>query len=482
MTADDIARRAFLRRASRLALAGTALPFGLNLAALGEAAAFTAVDYKALVCVFLYGGNDQPNTVVNYDEARYARYRAIRAAVASSSGLAIARDSLAQTVLRPTVALPDAAQYALHPAMRSTAELFNAGQAAVLFNVGPLVVPLTRAQYTSPDRDRYPIPPKLFSHNDQSSVWQSSSPEGTTVGWGGRLGDLALSSNSQSMFTCICATGTGVFVSGDAALRYQVTSKGAVAVPMLQSGPFGASAMLPTLRELLTETRSHVLENEYNRVLSRSVSAEGRINGALAAIDLKTQFPAGNSLAAELAIVARLIAARQALGVKRQVFLCSLGGFDHHDSLLELHPGLLAQVSEALAAFYRSTVELGVASQVTAFTASDFGRALASNGNGTDHGWGGHHFIVGGAVRGQAFYGTPPPVSIGDSSAPEDQWHVGQGRLLPSTSVDQYAATLARWFGVADTELNAILPNLRNFGVAAGRSDYPTDLGFMRPA
>ena len=159
--------------------------------------------------------------------------------------------------------------------------------------------------------------------------------------------------------------------------------------------------------------------------------------------------------------------------------MVSLGGFDHHDYLLSKHSKLLQQVDEAMAAFYNATLELGVANQVTTFTASEFGRTLSSNGDGSDHGWGSHHFVMGGAVKGAAFYGTPPPVSVGDTAAPEDQWHVGQGRLLPSTSVDQYAATLAKWFGVFDSELASILPNLKNFGAAAGRSDYPTNLGFM---
>jgi uncharacterized protein (DUF1501 family) len=152
-----------------------------------------------------------------------------------------------------------------------------------------------------------------------------------------------------------------------------------------------------------------------------------------------------------------------------------LGGFDLHDNLVATQPLLLRRVSEAMSAFYDSTVELGVADRVTTFTASDFGRTLTSNGDGTDHGWGGHHFVMGGAVRGKALYGTPPPVSVGNTAAPEDQWHIGQGRLIPSTSVDQYAATLARWFGVAEGELALILPNLRNFGAAG----YPTDLGFL---
>ena len=159
--------------------------------------------------------------------------------------------------------------------------------------------------------------------------------------------------------------------------------------------------------------------------------------------------------------------------------MVSLGGFDLHDNLIAQQPQLMQRVSDALTAFYNATVELGVADKVTAFTASDFGRTLSSNGDGSDHGWGSHHFMVGGAVKGAAFYGTPPPVSITNTAAPEDQWHVGQGRLLPSTSVDQYAATLARWFGVADSEMAGVLPNIPQFGAAAGRPDYPVDLGFL---
>jgi uncharacterized protein (DUF1501 family) len=234
---------------------------------------------------------------------------------------------------------------------------------------------------------------------------------------------------------------------------------------------------------LIQQSRTNLLENEYNRVTTRAVGAESQITSAIAAYPAAnapfSTFPTGNSLADQLKMVARLIAARGALGATRQVFLVSLGGFDLHDFLIAQHPTLLGRVSEAMTAFHNAMESLGVGDKVTAFTASDFGRTLASNGDGADHGWGSHHLMVGGAVKGAAFYGTPPPVSVGSTAAPEDQWHVGQGRLLPSTSVDQYAATLAKWFGVADSELAAILPNLGHFGAAAGRPDYPTDLGFM---
>ena len=474
-------RRAFLRRSGQLALTGTALPFALNLAAMGEAAAFDASDYKALVCVFFYGGNDYANTVVTYDDPSYNAYSTIRGGGAgqTAGGIALAKSALTPTLLNPTTALPGGRQYALHPAMGGLANLFNAGQAAVQLNVGPLVVPLTRAQFSSSDRRTYPLPPKLFSHNDQQSVWQSSSPEGSTVGWGGNLGDLALASNSTSLFTCINVTGNAVFLSGDSALSYQVSSNGAVPINAVKNNVYNSAAVKNAMAQLVQQPRTHTLENEYNRVTARAVGAEAAITAGLAGVTLGTPFPTGNSLADQLKTVARLIGARSTLGTKRQVFFVSIGGFDLHDNLIANHPALLGKVSDAMTAFYNATVELGVASQVTAFTASDFGRTLSSNGDGSDHGWGSHHFMVGGAVKGKAFYGTAPAVSVTNTTAATDQQHVGQGRLLPTTAVDQYAATLAKWFGVADSEMAGILPNLSRFGAAAGRADYPTNLGFM---
>ncbi|AYM98035.1 DUF1501 domain-containing protein [Acidovorax sp. 1608163] len=470
-------RRAFLRRSTQLGLAGTALPFALNLAAMGEAAAFTATDYKALVCVFLYGGNDYANTVVTYDDDSYNKYATIRGGSGQAGGgIAIPKADLAATLLNPTVPLAAGRQYAMHPAMTGMANLFNTGKAAVQLNVGPLIVPLTRTQYNSSNRALYPIPPKLFSHNDQQSVWQSSSPEGSTVGWGGNLGDLALSSNTNSLFTCISVTGNAVFLSGDSALSYQVSTGGAIAINGVKSNVYGSTAVRSALTSLIQQTSPQVLENEYNRITTRAVTAESQITSGLAGVTLATAFPANNSLADQLKMVARLIGARSTLGSKRQVFMVSLGGFDLHDNLISQQPTLMKRVSEAMTAFYDATVELGVADKVTAFTASDFGRTLNSNGDGSDHGWGSHHFMVGGAVKGKALYGKAPPVSNTNSTTDAaDQWHVGQGRLLPSTSVDQYAGTLAKWFGVANTELAGVLPNLSHFGGA----DYPTDLGFM---
>ncbi len=488
-------RRDFLRRSGQLALTGTALPLALNLAAMGEAAAFNAPagDYKALVCVFLYGGNDYANTVISYDDTSYNQYSTIRGGGAgqTAGGIALAKSALAATLLTPTVAPLDvvgvAHQYALHPSMAGLANLFNTGKAAVQLNVGPLVKPLTRVQYNSANKVLYPRPPQLFSHNDQQSIWQSSSPEGSKVGWGGNIGDLVLqnSLNSNSLFTGMSITGNAVFLSGDTALQYQLSTSGAIKIkPATNATVFGSANVSSAIASLIRQSRSHVLENEYNKVTDRAMTAEATVTAALALTPPTTAFPT-DGLGPQLKMVARLIKGQALLGARRQVFMVSLGGFDLHDNLVAQQPVLMDRVSAAMTAFYNATVEMGVASQVTAFTASDFGRTLASNGDGSDHGWGSHHFIVGGAVKGQAFYGTAPPVSVGDTKdsggnyALADQWHVGQGRLLPSTSVDQYAATLAKWFGVADSEMAGILPNIVNFGTSASRADYPTDLGFM---
>jgi uncharacterized protein (DUF1501 family) len=401
--------------------------------------------------VFLYGGNDYANTLVPYDLPNYTAYQGQRAAIA------LARDTLAGTVLNPAVALADARQYALAPELAPLVPIFDAGQMAVLLNIGTLVQPTSKLAYANKS---VPLPPKLFSHNDQQSVWQSSSPEGSTSGWGGRIGDLFAAGNGNATFTCVSAAGNAVYLSGRSAVQYQVTSNGSVPLAALKTPLFGSQACSDALRALVTAPRTHLFEAEHTRVMKRSIDADAQLTGALAgAPPLTTPFPAGNSLAAQLQMVARMISVRGALGAKRQVFFVSLGGFDTHDGVATDHPALMAAVGPALAAFHAATVELGVASSVTSFTASDFGRTLTTDGDGSDHGWGSMHFVLGGAVRGRAFYGTPPAVA---NNGPDD---VGQGRLLPSMAVDQFGATLGSWFGVADSELATVLPNIGNYTV-----------------
>lgn len=453
--ATGASRREFLRRGAALSIAGGAAPWALNLAAMGEAAAQTANDYKALVCVFLYGGNDWANTVVPYDQASYDLYRGFRPNVAFD------RTALAATALNPASALPDGRQFALAPALAPLLPFFDGGQMSVALNVGTLLAPVTKAQYQARS---VPLPPKLFSHNDQQSFWQAGSVEGAPSGWGGRIGDLFAGGNGNATFTCISVTGNTVFLSGQSAVQYQVTSGGAVAVNGIRRPLFGSAACSQALQSLITQQRTHLFESEYTRVAARSLAANDLVTTALAAPPPATVFPT-DGLSNQLRLVARLIAARSTLGARRQVFFVSTGGYDNHDSLGTTHPALLGNLANALAAFQRSLAEIGVANEVTTFTASDFGRTLVSNNDGSDHGWGSMQFVLGGAVRGRSFIGRAPVIA---DNGPDD---VGQGRLLPTTSVEQLGATLAGWFGVSANDQALVMPHLGNFGTR--------DLGFL---
>jgi len=459
----NASRRAFLQRLSQLSIAGAAAPWALNLAAIGEAAASTAADYRALVCVFLYGGNDYGNTLIPYDATHYAQYQAQRPT------LAYAQSALAATALTPLTAPLDrngaTYQYALAPELAPLLPLFNSGRLATLLNIGTLMQPTDKTQYANRS---VPLPPKLFSHNDQQSFWQSSSPEGATSGWGGRIGDLFMAGNGNATFTCVNVSGNAVFMSGHTAVQYQVTPNGSVALNALKSPLFGSSACSDALHSLIVAPRAHLFEAEHTRVVKRALEANDALTAALAgAPAIATVFPAGNALGDQLKMVARMISVADALAAKRQVFFVSLGGFDTHDGLLSTHPGLLTTVANALAAFQAALAELNVEPQVTTFTASDFGRTLAGNNDGSDHGWGSMHFVLGGAVHGQRFYGTAPVIA---NNGVDD---VGQGRLLPTMSVDQLAATLGRWFGASDSDLLTVLPNLHNWDVGA------RDLGLL---
>ena len=445
----NASRRNFLNWSACMAALGTGAPFAINLAAISAASAQSASDYKALVCVFLYGGNDNHNTVIPYDPASYTGYQQARGGIARPLN-----------TLLPLIPISNqgARQFALPPEMQPMATLFAAGRAAIVANVGPLLRPTTRAQYQNRS---VPLPPKLFSHNDQQSVWQASVPEGATSGWGGRIGDVLASANAKSTFTSISIAGNAVWASGQSTQQYQVGPGGAVAVSSLANASlFGSANASQLLRRLVTDPRTHVLENDHTRLIQRGLTANEDLRAAMAGMPaLQTVFPDG-SLAAQLKMAARIIAARDGVGAKRQVIFVSLGGFDNHAFLSGSHPPLLTQLAAALSAFDAALGELNVRNQVTTFTASDFGRSLASNGDGSDHGWGAHHFVVGGAVKGRDIYGPFPVIALGTND------DAGQGRLIPTTSVDQYAASFARWMGLSDVQLADVLPNLQYFSPA----------------
>ena len=466
----DASRREFLRTSSLLSVLGPAgVPFAINLATIGAAAAQAADDYRALVCVFLLGGNDHHNTVIATDAVSWAEYQRLR--TTPPDPIALPAPGAAGGVLPIEPNTPQTGRsFALHPNLGSLKTLFDAGRAAVVANVGPLIAPMTKAQYTS---GSLPRPPKLFSHNDQQSTWQAYAPEGARYGWGGRMGDLLASRNAASTFTCMSVSGNAVWLSGQSTLQYQVGADGGIPIAGLSGSLFGSSSAGSVLRSIVTADRAHLIGRELNRVTARSIDAQAALNaamlpaGALETVPLVPGTTQSNALAAQLQTVARVIGGRSALGAKRQVFFVSIGGFDTHDAQRVNQANLMTRIGQALEYFDRLLVSpaINAGNDVTLFTASDFGRTLTSNGDGTDHGWGAHHFVTGGAVRGKDIYGRYPVIGVNTDD------DVGQGRLLPGLSVDQYAGTLARWFGLSDAQLADVFPNLRNFALA--------DLGFM---
>lgn len=460
-----ITRRALLRQAAALPVAKIATPMALSLLGMANAAAQSASDYKALVCVFLLGANDHYNTVIPYDQINYDAYLNVRKGTDTGNynGIALKKTALAATLLNSTTGLASGLQMALHPSMTGMKNMFDAGRAGILLNVGPMMVPTSLQQYNARS---VPLPPKLFSHNDQQAYWQTAgATEGGCSGWGGRVADLLLSNNSKAALSCISLSGNSVYTAGRQALSYQMSPSGALTVDALRTGRFFNSVeCADALRELVTKSTgsAHLMETEYVNVTNRALSLFSDLSSALSAVPaelpaLFTSSTAGNSLSQQLAMVARLLHQRNTLGLKRQVYFVGLGGFDLHDNLATAHPTLLDRVSKALSEFNAALDYLGIANQVTTFTASDFGRTLSSNGDGSDHGWGSHHFVMGGAVNGGRFYGRAP--LIGTTHGQQ----VGSGRLLPSTSIEQMAVELARWFGVSDTDMPGVLPYANNF-------------------
>ena len=448
-----LSRREFVKRASALSFMGAGAPFALNLATIGAASAQTVPDYRAIVCLFFFGGNDHTNTIIPYDPAEHAAY------VNARQSIAFNFDALTPTATAP-VGTQNNRPFAFHPALTGLKSLYDLGKLAVVANVGPLVMPTTLAQYRARS---VPLPPKLFSHNDQQSVWQANQPvgEGARLGWGGRMGDLLASQNGQTVFTCISASGNAVFMSGQEVIQYQVGANGSTAFNALSGNLYGSASAGSAYRRVITRASGHLFESQLGQVVSRSISANATLSASLPpASSFTVPIPANNGLASQLNVVARIIAGRGGLAVNRQVFFVSVGGFDSHDFLLNDHNLRMQTVNAAVNAFYQWLQQLQMENNVTLFTASDFGRTLTSNGDGSDHGWGAHHFVVGGAVQGGTIYGTFPQVTF---NTPED---VGQGSLLPTTSVDQYAATLGRWLGVADAQMPDVLPNIVNFGAA----------------
>lgn len=443
----SLGRRNFLRRAAWMT-AVTGSPMAMNLLAIGAASAQTANDHKALVCIYLSGGNDQSNTVVPTNGAGYASYQQARPSLALPAAQLLGINPLGYS----------GQPLGLHPSMTGLKALFDQQRVALLANVGPLSVPISKAQWNN-GSPNVQVPAQLTSHADQQNAWQTGLPNASSeTGWLGRMGDLTASAFNAGSGVSIAMSvaGNNIMQVGDSTVQYQLTTQGAVKVNAL-SGLYGSAAGGTAMRRLMTDTRAQLFESELNKVSARAINTEALVSNALSSSgQAAAAFPA-TGIGQQLQMVARMIAARGALGQRRQIFYVQHGGYDFHDSLLSSHGAKMRELSDAMAAFYQATAAQGVANNVTTFTASEFGRALQHNGRGSDHGWGGHHFIMGGAVAGNRVYGQFPTVALG---GPEDS---GQGRLIPTTSVDEYAATLARWFGVSDSNLSWVMPNLGRF-------------------
>jgi uncharacterized protein (DUF1501 family) len=449
-------RRCFLQHAG--ALAGTAALGQFGVLATHAARAASANDYKALVCIFLYGGNDANNMIVPLDTAGYANYAQTRSYLA-----------LPQSQLLPLAVTGGAPLYGLHPALPGLQSLWASGNLAVVANVGTLVQPLTKAQYLSTATIK---PESLFSHIDQQHQWQASisSTSSSNSGWGGRLSDqLAALNVNSSVPPMISTGGNNLFVTGAASQALVIPTSGSFGLNGFSNDSADA-ARRSALQALLNVDQTINLTQAGQTIMSGALTSSAILNPILTTTDttLAARFTGLTSnFSQQLLAIAKVIEARSSLGASRQVFLATLGSFDTHTNQLNEQQTLLSQLNAGLTAFHGAMADIGAGKNVTSFTLSDFSRNFLPNtGGGTDHAWGSHPLVIGDAVNGGSIYGTMPTLEL---SGPDDASDLG--RWIPTIAVDQFAATLATWFGADATALAAVLPNLSAFS--------PTTLGFV---
>jgi uncharacterized protein (DUF1501 family) len=479
---SDLTRRQFIRRAACAAVGTAAMTSAIrDLRFMNAAVAQSNItDYKALVCIFLQGGNDSNNLILPTIQSEYNNYASIRTPVLA----------IPQSAILPVNSLDaDGHTYGLHPSCPELQTLFGEGNLAFLFNTGTLVYPLTRSEYLSGSTA---MPPQLFSHADQQTQWQTSIPDQPPLtGWGGRCADLLASIQPNAPISLmVTLAGANIFEVGNIVSQYSVSTSGAISLSLPYSPSGGARTnRLPTLLNILGLPYSNLQSQAYASVAEQTINTSSLLNNAIqstAGSYWTTPFPTkitppeggasfNSYLSPQLQMVARLIAAGSTpsaaggFGMKRQIFFCQIGGYDLHTGqtdystnepsnvLLGAHSNLLAELSQSMYAFQRAMEQLGLGQNVTSFTASDFGRTFPSNGEGSDHGWGSHHLILGGAVNGQRTYGTFPVLTV---NGPND---TNTGRWIPTTAIDQYFATLATWFGVDSGNLATVFPNLGRF-------------------
>lgn len=448
------------RRRLLLGLGSTALLGSMpTVARLARAAGSS--DYKALVCVFLFGGNDGNNTIIPTDSAGYAKYKTVRGDNTTTTGaLGIPQSQL--VALNPA---SGTAQFGLHPDLSPLQSIWNSGNLAALFNVGTLVQPLSKADYGSGKAQ----PANLFSHLDQQNQMQTGISDGpSATGWGGRIADLIGSVNGGALPVGLSVGSSALFTDGKRTDPLTIPATGSFGLAGF--GGSSAASVASAYQSLLGIDRQNALVAAAQNVSQSGIAASQALNpiltGSSTTVDAAFNGQK-SSIAGQLARVAKVIENRASLGVTRQVFFVSLGGFDTHSDQINRQSQLFQQLAPALKSFHDAMVQLGTDSAVTSFTLSDFARTLKpASGGGSDHAWGNHHFIMGGAVKGQSFYGTFPDLALGGANDVSSE-----GRWLPTTALDQYGATLASWFGVAQADLPKVFPNLPNFPTA--------NLGFM---
>ncbi|RTZ62085.1 MAG: hypothetical protein DSZ33_00130 [Gammaproteobacteria bacterium] len=452
-------RRSFMKKMALGSLGISALAMQNKLKLIQSAFAAgtysSLTDHKSLVCVFLYGGNDAFNMFVPYETTAYDNYANIR------KNLAIPRDSLVPV---------SGGENSFHPSMAQSAALYDQGKLALVSNVGTLYEPVTRAQILD---HTAVLPPDLYSHSHQQEIWQTGLSHAIGVdnsGWGGRMADLLMDANSNPVLPpTFTLHGNNFWQMGD------------LSEPLAVSPWYGVSkfdfydetdspARHSTWQQMLAISRNHILGSHFASTTTDAITRLGALRDAyLNSPTLQTPYNPNSKLSRELHAVAKLIAIRQTLGLKRQIFFVAIGGFDTHSEQLTIHSERLAELDSALQSFYQMTQELGVEDTVTTFTASEFGRSLTINGDGTDHAWGSHALIMGGDVAGGRIIGELPAYELGGPDDVKDD-----GRFIPKIATDQYGATLARWMDLDDSDLNAVFPHLANFSVR--------DLGFFNSA
>ena len=479
---SDLTRRQFIRRAACAAVGTVAMTSTIrDLRFMNAAVAQSTInDYKALVCIFLQGGNDSNNLILPTLQSEYDNYASIRTPVLA----------IPQSAILPVTSLDGTGQtFGLHPSCPELQTLFGESKLAFLFNTGTLVYPLTRSAYLSGTTAK---PPQLFSHADQQTQWQTSIPDQPPLtGWGGRCADLLASVQSSAPISMmVTLAGANTFEIGNIVSQYSVSTSGAISL-QLPSRPSGGAQTnrLPTLLNVLGLPYANLQSQAYASVAEQTINTSSLLNNAIqntagnfwtVPFPTKITPPEGgasfnSSLSPQLQMIARLIAAGSTptaaggFGMKRQIFFCQVGGYDLHTGqtnystndpsnvLIGAHSNLLAELSQSMNAFQRAMEQMGLGNSVTSFTASDFGRTFPSNGNGSDHGWGSHHLILGGAVNGQRTYGAFPTLTV---NGPDD---TSTGRWIPTTAIDQYFGTLATWFGVDSGNLSTVFPNLGRF-------------------